>query len=245
MFNFLKNHPFPVKSFFEQSLVLTYALPIELIKSQLPPCFVPDTFNDEYGFAAVAIVKTKSLRPAMFPSFLGNDFILVGYRVFVRYTNNAGKRLRGLYILGSETDKVLMKTLGSIFTQYKYGITDIEFSKEGPELTIISQRSEVNIKAKTTPDAILPEQSPFGNWKEARRFAGPLPFTFSYLEKNKEVLIVEGIRENWDPLPAEISTAEVGYMDKRFHGNYQLASAFYVENIPYQWKKGRIEKWRQ
>ncbi len=27
---------------------------------------------------------------------------------------------------------------------------------------------------------ILPKGTPFGNWKEARRYAGPLPFTFTY-----------------------------------------------------------------
>jgi hypothetical protein len=30
---------------------------------------------------------------------MGNNFFLIGYRIFVRYTNNAGKSLLGLYIL--------------------------------------------------------------------------------------------------------------------------------------------------
>ena len=55
------------------------------------------------------MVQTKELRPKGFPKFMGNDFFLIGYRVFVRYTNNAGKNLRGLYILKSETDKTKME----------------------------------------------------------------------------------------------------------------------------------------
>jgi hypothetical protein len=50
----------------------------------------------------------------------------------------------------------------------------------------------------------LPEGSPFADWKEARRFAGPLPFTFTYTAKKKQVLIIEGVRENWKPEPVRV-----------------------------------------
>jgi uncharacterized protein YqjF (DUF2071 family) len=111
MFSFLKNHPFAVEAFFESSLVFTFAIPKEQIKQLIPECLELDTFNDKWAFIAVAMVQTKELRPKGFPKLLGNDFFLIGYRVFVRYTNKAGKRLRGLYILKSETDKRKMEFL--------------------------------------------------------------------------------------------------------------------------------------
>jgi uncharacterized protein YqjF (DUF2071 family) len=243
MINFLKNHPFAVKSYFKHSLVITYALPIAVIRAQLPPCFEPDTFNNEYGFAAVAMVQTNSLRPSVFPAFLGNDFFLTGYRIFVRYTTSEGKRLRGLYILKSDTDKRLMKMLGNFFTHYNYNLTDIHFIKDGPSLVVLSNHSKISVKAQVNVNADLPKGSPFENWKEARRFAGPLPFTFTFLEKDKEVLIVEGQRENWSPQPVEVLDAQFGFMENQFKGEYFMANAFYVENIPYQWKKGKLDKW--
>ena len=118
MMSFLKNHPFAVEAFFESSLVLSYAVPKEELIKLIPSCLEPDTFNDTWGFLAVAIVKTKALRPKGFPAFAGNDFILSGYRAFVRYKTHEGKRLRGLYILGSETDKKKMAFFGNIFTHY-------------------------------------------------------------------------------------------------------------------------------
>lgn len=243
MNNFLKNHPFAVKSHFKHSLVITYALPITLVKSQLPPCFEPDTFNNAFGFAAVAMVQTESLRPAIFPAFLGNNFFLTGYRIFVRYTTSEGKRLRGLYILKSETDKAMMRILGNLFTHYNYNLTDIHFNKDGPSIAVLSNHSNISVKAEVHANVLLPQGSPFQNWKEARRFAGPLPFTFTFLEKNNEVLIVEGQRENWTPQPAEILEANFGFMENRFKGEYIMANAFYVENIPYQWKKGKLDQW--
>src|SRR5882757_7531900 len=109
MFAFLKDHPFAVEAFFESSLVLTFAVPKDQIQRLIPECLEPDTFNGDWAFIAVAMVQTKSLRPKGFPKMLGNDFFLIGYRVFVRFTNQAGKNLRGLYILKSETDKKKME----------------------------------------------------------------------------------------------------------------------------------------
>ena len=124
MLSFLKNHPFAVEAFFESSLVLTFALPKEQLQDLIPECLQLDTFQDKWAFVAVAMVQTKNLRPKGFPKFMGNDFFLIGYRVFVRYNNSKGKKLRGLYILKSETDKKKMELMGNIFTHYNYTTTN-------------------------------------------------------------------------------------------------------------------------
>ena len=116
--SFLKNHPFAVEAFFESSLVFTFAVPKEALQTLIPKCLSLDTLQ-EWGFVAVAMVQTTQLRPKGFPTWLGNDFFLVGYRVFVRYTNLANKRLRGLYILKTETDKKSMEWLGNTITGKK------------------------------------------------------------------------------------------------------------------------------
>lgn len=91
MISFLKNHPFAVETHFESSIVLTFAIPKEELQDFIPECLELDTFQDKWAFLAVAMVQTKELRPKGFPKFLGNNFFLIGYRVFVRYTNNAEK----------------------------------------------------------------------------------------------------------------------------------------------------------
>lgn len=85
--DFLKNHPFPVEAFFESSTVLTFAVPKRQLQDLIPECLELDTFKEKFGFIAVAMVQTKNLRPKGFPKFLGNDFFLIGYRIFVRFTN--------------------------------------------------------------------------------------------------------------------------------------------------------------
>ncbi|HRG22798.1 MAG TPA: DUF2071 domain-containing protein [Chitinophagaceae bacterium] len=244
MFSFLKDHPFAVEAFFESSLVLTFAVPKEQLEQYIPECLQLDTFQDRWAFIAIAIVQTKDLRPKGFPRFMGNDFFLTGYRVFVRYTNSAGKSLRGLYILKSETDKKKMEIMGNIFTQYNYTTTDIGQEETADTKTISSIKSKLRITIdKATEEILLPEHSPFADWKEARRFAGPLPFTFTYNQEKKEVLIIEGVRENWTPAPVRVLDYQIDFLHTLKTDSPVLANAFVIKNIPYYWKKGKIEKW--
>lgn len=245
MLAFLKNHPFAVEAHFESSLVLTFAVPREQLENCIPECLTLDTFQDKWAFIAVAMVQTKDLRPKGFPKFMGNDFFLIGYRIFVRYKNQAGKNLRGLYILKSETNKRKMELLGNIFTHYNYTTTDIKISQHQNIDDIISQKSNFKISIDNTSEEILlPKHSPFADWKEARRFAGPLPFTFTYDEKSKEVLIIEGVRQNWTPNPVKIIEYSFEFLRTLELENAVLANAFIINNIPYYWKKGKKELWK-
>ncbi len=245
MLKFLKNHPFAVEAHFDSSLVFTFAVPKEELQKFIPECLTLDTFQDKWAFIAIAMVQTKDLRPKGFPKFMGNDFFLIGYRVFVRYTTKAGKNLRGLYILKSETDKMKMQFLGNLFTHYNYTTTDITQKEVEGRKKIFSVNSKFDLEISTSEEEVmLPAYSPFNDWKEARRFAGPLPFTFTYNEESKEVLIIEGVRENWVPKPVNVLNYDFEFLRTLELEKPLLANAFVISNIPYCWKKGRIEKWK-
>jgi uncharacterized protein YqjF (DUF2071 family) len=240
----LKKHPFAVEAYFESSLVLTFAVEKEQLQGLIPDRLALDIFQDRWAFIAVAMVRTKSLRPKGFPEFMGNDFFLIGYRVFVRYTNRAGKRLRGLYILKSETDKRKMEYLGNIFTHYNYTTTDISEKTDGGLRSIRSEKSNFEVLLEPREDAAeMPVDSPFTEWKDARRFAGPLPYTFTCSQEDGAVLIVEGVRQHWNPEPVKVRRHYFGFLEALNLQNAVLASAFEIRGVPYYWKKGRIEKW--
>lgn len=138
-----------------------------------------------------------------------------------------------------------MTLLGNIFTHYKYTSTDIDLAKSISTIKIKSEKSglEVTINLeKETPN--LPDNSPFNDWKEARKFAGPLPFTFTFNKYKKEVLIIEGVRENWIPKSIEVTKYHSDFINSfNFHGII-LANAFIIWDVPYQWKKGKIDPWK-
>src|SRR5579871_6110526 len=116
MLHLLKRHPIPISAFFRHSLVLTYAVPKEILEPFLPAGLVPDVFRG-YGFLAIALVQTEHLRPSFLPAALGQDFFLSGYRIFTRL-GTAAQSKRGLRILRSDTNRGLMACAGNLLTHY-------------------------------------------------------------------------------------------------------------------------------
>lgn len=243
MLHSLKDHPFAVTAELERTVVLSYAVPCDELRPLVPSFLEIDAFQEQWGFVAVAIVHTKGLRPSGFPKWLGNDFWLVGYRVFVRYRNAKGKRLRGLYILGSETDKRRMVKLGNLFTHYKYTYRPLDVTTTGHRTGIRSIDNATYVGYDDDPHsaASLPATSVFADWSEARRFVGPLPFTFSHDAKNNRVLIVEGERADWVPRPVTVFSHSFSFLDKLPVTAPRLSNAFVIDHVPYTWKRGELE----
>jgi hypothetical protein len=243
MFSILKDHPFAVEAFFESSVVLAYALPKEALENRIPQCLRLDLFQDRWAFLAVAIVQTRDLRPKGFPRFIGSDFSLVGYRVFVRYRDNAGKERRGLYILRSQTDSRRMEFFGNIFTHYNYSTTGFARVESGGRTEIVAPDFRVVFEEgdENTP---LPPDSPFADWKEARKYEGPLPYTFTYDAKTRKVVIIEGVRQNWKPSPVRVLDHDFAFIAEAGLHETVLANAFVIRNVPYLWEKGQTEIWQ-
>jgi len=245
MISSLRNHPFAMEAFFESSVVVTFAFPKEQLQPLIPKCLSLDTHNDHWAFIAVAMVETRNMRIKGWPAWSGRNFFLAGYRVFVKYKTVTGKRLRGLYILKSETDSKLMELLSRYFTRYQFATTDIDILKNTEYSEIRSVGSDFILRYHHPKTKIvkLPEESPFTDWNEARRFAGPLPFTFYFNQNNNQVTIVEGVRENWKPQPIEIVKNHFSFFEKMNLHQPVLCSGFVVEKLPYYWKNGRTEQW--
>ena len=245
MASWLKRNPFAVEAFFDRSIVLTYGFSPGSLVPLLPACLTLDTFQDRHAFVAVAVVQTRGLRPRGFPRLLGRDFLLVGYRVFVRYVNSEGKKRRGLYILGSETDRRSMEWLGNLFTRYRYRHSDVRLIDEASRTTVRSSTSglSLTVDREESESLAVPDGSPFRDWREARKFAGPLPFTFSVDSGSRQVVIIEGVRENWSPRPVRVLEHNAPFVNALTGATPVLAGAFMTEEIPYSWRKGVVETW--
>src|SRR5947209_20366703 len=122
MLHILQRHALPIKAHFRASLVLAYAVPAEVLKPLLPDGLTLDTYEDS-GFLAIALVETRDLRPSFLPAAFGMDFALSGYRIFVRYQTKAGRSLRGLRILRSDTNRRAMQRFGNLLTHYHYELS--------------------------------------------------------------------------------------------------------------------------
>ncbi len=248
MFAFLRRHPIPIRAFFDYSLVLTYAFPENILKPLLPPGLTLDTYKG-LGFVAIASVQTRGLRPVGFPAFLGRDFFLSGYRIFARYRRASGQELRGLRILRSDTDSRLMTWAGNALTHYNYRHCRVISSAQANRFSLVISTPDGEADISLTADfarspTTPPDGSPFPDWTTARRFAGPLPFTFDYEAATHSLVIIEGVRQNWTPIPVAVDMERVTFFERPPFSVVRpiLANAFVVQRIPYQWRRGVLEK---
>ncbi len=240
----LRRHPFPVVAWFERVVAVSFAFPVSVLQPMVSGGLELDTYEG-LGFITVAMVWTKGLRPAGFPAFLGQDFFLAGYRIFTRL-NDDGRRLRGLQILRSETDRRRMVWLGNLMTHYHYRLAQVRVDQVAAQ-TRVETSSPDGMRtldltfAETDENVSLPAGSPFPDWRTARRFAGPMPFTFG-AESDGSFVVIEGSREDWAPRPVAVQQWQVGLFDEPPLRGTQpiLANAFTVEGIAYRWEKGRL-----
>jgi uncharacterized protein YqjF (DUF2071 family) len=242
MLHLLKRHPIPIAAFFHHALVLTYAFPPEVLEPLLPKGLLLDTW-DGYGFLAVALVQTEHLRPRFLPAAMGCDFFLSGYRIFTRLTG--GESLRGLRILRSDTDRRLMLRGGNLLTHYNYHLCEARLEKRENEIRwqvrTPGGEADLDVVVRITGDAALPAGSPFATIAEARRFAGPLPYTFDYETATQSIIGIRAVRQKWDPRPVAVEVRRLSFLSREPFCRVEpvLANAFYVHDIPYMWQRGR------
>ncbi|HEY3741169.1 MAG TPA: DUF2071 domain-containing protein [Bryobacteraceae bacterium] len=237
----LKRHPIPMAADFRHSLVITYAFDAAVLEPLLPPGLALDTWGG-FGFLAIALVDTCAMRPAGLPRAAGVDAHLAGYRIFTRL--RGAESLRGLRILRSETDRFAIAYVGNLLTHYQYHLSRISVDEDqGLRWRIDSEGADLDVRADldSTP-ARPPEESPFEDWRQARRFAGPLPYTFDYEPETDSIIRIEGVRRNWNPRPVTVEVRRCGFLEQGPFANARprLANAFYVSSIAYEWKRGEV-----
>ncbi len=238
----LRRHPVPIEAHFQECIALTYAMPAALLRPLLPPGLELDTYG-EYGFVAVALVQTESLRPAGWPKALGRDFFLAGYRVFTIFRTPDGRTLRGLRILRSDADGALMVAGGNLLTHYNYHRCDARLTREGDRLKIDVRTPDGGGDLDVTlcmSGGPLPAGSPFPSVRAARRYAGPLPYTFDYEPETHAIVAIEGRRMHWQPAPVSADVRRLAFFEQPpFRDRAPvLAAAFRVRDVEYRWSRG-------
>jgi hypothetical protein len=230
-------HAFPVVAHFDWALAVTFAAPRESLERLVAPGLTLDA-DGPNGFLAAACVATRRLRPAGLPRFLGMDFFLAGYRIFTRFVSEKGETYRGLQILASETDRWPMVAAGRLLTHYAYRHCRARVERT-QERVAVSTSSGLDVEA-TTRSSDLPPESVFGTWDEARRYAGPAPYTFA--AEGGRIVCVRGARRNWKPRAIGLVRARAPLLERLAGTPPAAAAAFLVENVDYRWERAFRER---
>ena len=244
----LQRHPIVMRARLRHVLVLSYALPARVLRTLVPAGMTIETIDGQ-GLLAVAMVRAERMRPAGLPPALGRTFFLCGYRVFVRLRTESGRSLRGLHIIRSETDRRSMAWFGNLFTHYRYRLAAVRFeeTRTGLDVAVRTPGGEADLDVSADLSggySELPAGSPFADWKEARRFAGPLPYTFDYEAETGSVVLIRAERGRWRPRPVDVDVRRCAFVERLADDRCSpvLASASYIESIDYQWNRGVVTR---
>ena len=241
----LQRHPIPMTCHFDHCLVVTWALPVRALRPLVPPGLDLDTYDGHWGFVVIALVQARNLRPAFLPAWAGRDYALTGYRIFVKHRDRAGRIRRGLHILRSDTDKRSMKLGGNLLTHYRYRLAGIDIApaEDRLDVRIVTPGAEADLYVVAQlagAPAPLPATSPFRSDHDARRFAGPLPWTFDYEPMTRSIVMIRGRRSQWQPRQVAVHVRTCGFLEHAPFGTAEprLASAFHVAGLDYGWERG-------
>ncbi|BCJ36421.1 hypothetical protein Athai_39240 [Actinocatenispora thailandica] len=240
----LRRHPVPMATRFGHSVVLSYALPAAVLAPLLPAGLRLDTYSG-FGFVAIGVVSTRRLRPAYLPSRIGLDAVLVGYRIMTAFGTPTGRTMRGLYVLRSDTDRRLLRLGANALTRYHYHQARIRDTSTDTcvriDVSTVDGRAELALRADISAESGLPEGSPFATMGDARRFAGPLPYTFDHEPSTGSIVVVKAFRSAWRPRPVAVTVPRPGFLVRGpFAGTRPvLANAFHVADLDYGWHRGR------
>jgi hypothetical protein len=134
-----------------------------------------------------------------------------------------------------------MVIFGNVLTHYRYRLADASCRLRGDKLEIQSHGVDV-VADLATGSVPLPEGSPFADEREARRFAGPLPYTFHHEQETGSLVAIRGTRGGWEPRCVAVSVRDLTFFASGpFEGSdARLANAFYVGGVDYRWERGRL-----
>ncbi len=246
MLHRLRRHPWAIEAHLEWSLAIVYAIPESLARQLIgTPGMEPDMYLD-HAFVAAAFVRTRRQRPLWMPRMFAEDFHLAGWRVFVRLTLPDGRSVRGLKILRSDTDSLRLVRAGAWLTHYGFHHCRMQTDRQGDafkfKATLPGGKVLVDFDADLKPACSLPPGSPFPDLRTARRFAGPMPFTFSHEPETNSIIMVEGSRQHWEPRPIQVNVRHLHFFGQPPFSDHPLtlANAFWVENVPYHWNRGKL-----
>ncbi|MBV9845638.1 MAG: DUF2071 domain-containing protein, partial [Kutzneria sp.] len=198
----IRHHPLPMRTHFTHSLVLAYALPPDRVAPlsaglDLDTYLAPD--GKRHAFVAVALVALTKLRPAFLPGRLGISSVMAGYRVLTRLPTPGGRTMRGLRILRSDTDRPLLALGANLLTGYRYHSVRARVESTADALRFVIYSGDGTADLDITAD--LGDRTPtpgpvFATAADARRFAGPLPYTFSPTACGR-IVVVKAFRSRW------------------------------------------------
>ena len=232
-----RNGRLAIASTFVTNSILLYSCEPSDLEPLLCPGLEVDAIGGR-GHVAVAFVDQRDFRPRGFPRWLGRDFFMVEYLVFVTYASSDGRRMRGLYLLQSDTPSVLACIGSRIFSHYRFRHIDLRVSEADGSRQFQSTQAGIDVTVSLEP----PPDRTLGEWFHFDELSKPRSFNFQHLSRSDAMLVIRGVLKGWNPQPTTVLNAELDWVTEsgiEFDGPPR---SLQVEDVAYLWRNSRIDR---
>jgi hypothetical protein len=132
---------------------------------------------------------------------------------------------------------------GNLLTHYNYHRCEASCDSSGARIHFSVRAADGLGSLEVTADRsreALPVGSVFWSLRDARRFAGPLLFTFDYERETDSIIAIRATRTNWQPTPVSVDVRRISFFEQAPFNRCApvLAAAFYVHDVDYRWERG-------
>jgi uncharacterized protein YqjF (DUF2071 family) len=213
--------PITMKTTFQDLLLLTYAVPPELLAAQLPAYIHPYIHNG-LSYISIVVGNMRGMRLGSLPEFLGTNYYQIVYRAVVCLRDMEGRERIGVFFLRSDSNDPVMSYFGNRLTEFRF-----HYFNTGA-IALFQNKQELLVSVKTADKqgdlvAYLRNQGPADHFRPAEGFATVTE------EKNSLVQLFHAYA--YDPIRAvvydlEIERGEWSLQRLEMHDSF---SAFFEE----------------
>ena len=224
-------------------VLLAYRTPAAAVARLLPSGLELVT-HGQWAFWNIVACRVEAMRPTFFPRWMGNSYLHVAYRLYVRAHVQA-EVLDGLYFVRSDCDNLPVCVLGNCATDFRFhkAVIGLSVGDETVSLSASGTRDgagDVELRA-CLREATLASESCFESYALARQFLKYRPIALCPDRRGRRVNVAEVFRDEsaWRESPLSVSEARWGFFDHFAQHDTHLELATRMEPLDYRWQLGR------
>lgn len=227
-----------IRGIIDRRILVNFRVNVDVLAKVCPDPFRPQTVNG-FGVAGICLIRLKSIRPSLFPAFVGISSENAAHRIAVEWTLN-GNVKTGVYIPRRDTSSVLNAIAGGRIFPGVHHRAYFTTNESSPRFSVSMKSKDgsanVHVAGRTT-DA-LPQDSVFNSVKECSAFfeQGSLGYSPGSMEGDFDGLELR--TNNWQVQPMEITEVESSFFNDEIRfpeGSIHFDNALLMQGIDHEW----------
>ncbi len=227
-----------IRGIIDRRILANYRVEPDVLAKLLPKPFRPQLV-DGFGIAGICLIRLKSIRPSILPSWMGIASENAAHRIAVEW-DDAGELRTGVYIPRRDTSSALNSLAGGRIFPGVHHLAgfDVQEQAERYRISVTSQDGEAHFLVEGTVTDRLPQGSIFDSLEDVSQFFECGSLGYSPANRADTFDGLELRTFNWQVTPLDIQRIESSFFDNIAlfpPGTATFDNALLMRGIDHQW----------